>query len=129
MKLSKTAKAVLICLAVIGVIAVAYASLETAVNSGTDCTGPQTHAALPHDAASCEGCPYAGTTECPAATSATSKPYVDQDKCIGCGKCVRVAPDAFEMNTQTKKAEIKPGAPAASVCKGAKACPVGAVKQ
>ncbi len=129
MKLSKTAKAILICVAVIGIMAVGYASLETAARTGTDCAGPETHAALPHDAASCEGCPYAGSSDCNAATSCIAKPYVDPDKCIGCNKCVRVAPDAFEMDKQTKKAEIKPGAPAASVAKGAKACPVEAVVQ
>jgi ferredoxin len=129
MKLSKTAKTVLICVAVISVIAVAYASLESAVSSEAACISVGTHAALPPDTGSCEGCPYAGTADCPAATSSTAKPYVDEDKCISCGKCVRVAPEAFEMDKQTKKAEIKPGAPAASIAKGANACPVGAVQQ
>ena len=129
MRLSKTAKAVLICVAVIGIMAVGYASLETALSSGTAFAGPEAHAALPHDAASCEGWPYADSSDCPVATGSTAKPHVDQDKCIGCKKCVRVAPDAFEMDKRTKKAEIKPGAPAASVARGAKACPVGAVKQ
>lgn len=32
---------------------------------------------------------------------------VDQNKCIGCGKCARIAPANFEMNAQTRKAQIK----------------------
>lgn len=32
---------------------------------------------------------------------------VDQNKCIGCGRCARVAPDNFEMNSQIRKAQIK----------------------
>ena len=129
MKLSKTAKAVLISVAVIGVMAVAYASLEAAARSGTACAGPEANAALTHDAGSCGGCPHAGSSDCNGAMSCTAKPQVDPDKCIGRGECVRVAPDAFEMDKQTKKANVKPGAPAASVARGAKACPMGAVQQ
>lgn len=75
MKLSKTAKAVLISVAVIGVMAVAYASLESAARSGTACAGPGANAALTHDAGSCGGCPHAGSSDCNGATSCTAKPY------------------------------------------------------
>jgi ferredoxin len=79
----------------------------------------------------CEGCPLAGTDQCSAfaAAEAADKPYVDAAKCIGCNKCVRVAPDAFAMDAKTGKAYVKPGASAASVTRGEKACPVDAVKQ
>ena len=52
---------------------------------------------------------------------------MDAEKCIGCTRCTRVAPEAFEMNTETKKAEVKENAPAEMVERGAKACPVDAV--
>lgn len=32
---------------------------------------------------------------------------VDQNKCIGCGKCARIAPANFEMNKETRKAQVK----------------------
>jgi len=32
---------------------------------------------------------------------------VDQNKCVGCGKCARIAPDNFEMNSQIRKAQVK----------------------
>lgn len=32
---------------------------------------------------------------------------VNEDKCVGCGKCARIAPDNFEMNEGTDKAQVK----------------------
>ncbi|MFP3904476.1 MAG: 4Fe-4S domain-containing protein [Armatimonadota bacterium] len=73
----------------------------------------------------CANCPNAVKD----GTQATDTPYVDADKCIGCGRCVRVAPEAFEINSDTAKAEVKDGAPADMVEKGARACAVDAVVQ
>lgn len=67
----------------------------------------------------CDNC-VTGETE-------REKPYVDADKCISCTRCTRVAPEAFEMNRETKKAQVKEDAPADMVERGAKACPVDAV--
>ncbi len=62
----------------------------------------------------------------PAPAAATAA-HVDQDACIGCGRCVDAAPDAFGMNSETGRAFVKPGASAASIEAGAAACPVDAV--
>ena len=38
------------------------------------------------------------------------KIYVDKDKCIGCGACVALCPDVFELKdgkAQVKKKEVK----------------------
>ncbi len=80
----------------------------------------------------CADCPLAGTDQCPTATDGTRDAEacatVNSDRCIGCAKCVRVAPEAYQMNPQTGKAEIKPGAPADAIQRGAKVCPVGAIE-
>lgn len=52
---------------------------------------------------------------------------VDTAACIGCQRCVAVAPAAFRMNPQTHKAETIPGASAAHLERGAQACPVRAI--
>jgi len=65
----------------------------------------------------------APTAAQPAATTVT----VDAAACIGCKRCVAVAPEAFRMNAKTNKAEIIPGAPAAAIKRGAAACPVDAI--
>lgn len=57
----------------------------------------------------------------------TNTVTVDASACIGCRRCVAVAPGAFRMNPQTKKAETIPGAPAAALRRGAAACPVHAI--
>lgn len=32
---------------------------------------------------------------------------IDENKCIGCGKCARIASDNFEMNIENRKARVK----------------------
>ncbi len=130
MKLTRNAKLALIVVALMAAVGVGYtayggdqARVAAACQSTPEACG--------HDATACAGCPYAATAARESGlgggAEASSTPRVDADKCIGCQKCVRVAPDAFKMNTGTKKAEVKPGAPAGSIEKGAKACPVDAV--
>lgn len=78
--------------------------------------------------AQCADCPAAktGTTgACEAQACAT----VVASRCIGCGRCVAAAPEAFAINPQTGKAEIKAGAPADAIARGVRACPVGAIAQ
>ena len=57
-------------------------------------------------------------------------PVVDADKCVGCGKCVKIAPKVFRLNPQTEKAEVvnPNGAPASVIQKAIEHCPTGAVK-
>ncbi|MFW6155849.1 MAG: ferredoxin [Armatimonadota bacterium] len=94
---------------------------SVAVEHEQDCTGE------------CATCPYAGTDTCPHATADDSASdsvpdaTVDTERCIGCARCVNVAPEAFRMNPETRKAEIIEGAPASAIACGAKACPVDAI--
>ena len=53
------------------------------------------------------------------------------DDCIGCGACVAIAPDIFELNTETMKSVVKkqPGKDEEELAKQASdACPVSAIK-
>ncbi|MGI5818509.1 MAG: ferredoxin [Armatimonadota bacterium] len=78
----------------------------------------------------CANCPAAKRANCPAAAAreqASTAPSVDAERCVGCVRCVNVAPEAFRMNSETRKAEVIAGAPAAAIERGAKACPVDAV--
>ena len=54
---------------------------------------------------------------------------VDANKCIGCGACVAVCPDAFEMGSDGKSHVKNVKACAKCDCKGAASgCPVEAIK-
>lgn len=58
------------------------------------------------------------------------KAKVDPDKCVGCGRCVKAAPEAFAWDEANHVAKVKPDAPAAAVERGIKACPIdGAITQ
>lgn len=35
------------------------------------------------------------------------KTKVDEDKCIGCGLCVTIDPDTFELDPETGKSKVK----------------------
>jgi len=56
------------------------------------------------------------------------------DACIGCGICVTMAPDVFEMNLETGKSEVKSIADLSSeenltkAKSSAEACPVAAIE-
>ncbi len=58
------------------------------------------------------------------------KVIVDKDKCIGCGTCVALCPEAFEL-AEDGKAKVKESADAKKLEKGIKeaidACPVQAI--
>jgi len=80
----------------------------------------------------CATCPHAQDQPCPPETTEneqTAVARVDADKCIGCVGCVNVAPEAFRMNPETRKAEVVAGASAEDIQRGVKACPVDAIVQ
>lgn len=56
---------------------------------------------------------------------------VDQSKCVGCGKCVRIAPANLEMNSTTHKAQVKSNeiSNQANVDRAVSACHVNAISQ
>jgi len=55
---------------------------------------------------------------------------VDKKKCIGCGSCVAVCPDVFEMDDDGK-ARVKSGVDLKSSCilDAIKSCPVEAISK
>jgi len=60
-----------------------------------------------------------------------TKPVSVSDACIGCGICVTIAPDVFEMNAETGKSEVKKDADLKDLTKAkeaATACPVAAIE-
>jgi ferredoxin len=60
-----------------------------------------------------------------------SQKVIVTDACIGCGICATIAPDIFEMNSETNKSEVKSSADLANLGKAkeaADACPVGAIE-
>ncbi len=58
-----------------------------------------------------------------------AKITVDQEKCIGCGACVAVAPELFDLNQEGKsQAKKKDDLNAEETEKAAQTCPVGAIK-
>lgn len=80
----------------------------------------------------CATCPLRGTDACPAGSDteqAQPCATVDASRCVGCGKCVAVAPEAFEIDPETGKAKIKDGASQEDIARGIRACPVGAIKK
>jgi ferredoxin len=59
------------------------------------------------------------------------KATVDKDLCLGCGVCVDVCPEVFEMDDNDKaQAKVNPVPPTAeSTCReAADQCPVEAIK-
>lgn len=59
----------------------------------------------------------------------TYKVKIDKEKCIGCGTCVALAKDTFEMNSENK-AEVKKDEhdEDETVFQAAQSCPVAAVE-
>ena len=112
----------LFALVAVGVMAVQHGTAPEPIAQsveGTACSGD------------CANCPLAGSESChrgdPGEAEAGSQATVDQERCIGCVRCVNVAPEAFEMDPETGKARVIEGAPAESIEHGARACPVDAV--
>lgn len=52
---------------------------------------------------------------------------VDQNKCIGCGACVAICPDMFEIGSNGKSHVKNPKAKC-NVKEAVDGCPVGAIK-
>lgn len=57
------------------------------------------------------------------------KVVIDENKCIGCGTCVAVAPKTFKLGTDSKAKAIKPSGDDKKTIKDAvDSCPVKALK-
>lgn len=55
-------------------------------------------------------------------------PVVDRDLCIGCGACVALCPDVFELDDEGKSRVVNPDACETCDCKtAADSCPVHAI--
>ncbi len=52
---------------------------------------------------------------------------VDEQTCLGCGACLGIAPEAFEMNEKGLSVPIEGAEVTDSVREAAGACPVGAI--
>ena len=59
----------------------------------------------------------------------TKKIVIDPDKCIGCNTCPLLAPEIFELNTDTYKAVVKsqPAEITKAIEDAIASCPVGAI--
>jgi ferredoxin len=51
---------------------------------------------------------------------------VDQNKCVGCGRCTEICPDVFRLNSEGKS-EVKAQINNDCAIKAADQCPVGAI--
>jgi ferredoxin len=135
MKVSKKFRMVLSFLTGIALISVAVVAIQG--NNLPPSEGPASAMVASDEAETgcsgdCATCTHAQTTPCPpdaVADSQASAAAVDADRCIGCVRCVNVAPEAFRMNPETRKAEIIAGASAEDIARGAQACPVDAINQ
>jgi len=57
------------------------------------------------------------------------KASVDQETCIGCVACVSICPEAFEMNEDGSKAQVKPNnAPESTLKEAETVCPSDSIK-
>lgn len=55
--------------------------------------------------------------------------YIDEEECIGCGSCVEICPEVFQMQEGEEKAEvIKPeGGPEDLIQEAIDTCPVSCI--
>ncbi|MFA6533589.1 MAG: ferredoxin [Patescibacteria group bacterium] len=57
---------------------------------------------------------------------------VDEEKCIGCGTCVAICPEVFELNAEGK-AVVKPGVDLAAfadkIKEAIESCPTQAIEE
>jgi ferredoxin len=55
--------------------------------------------------------------------------YLDEEECIGCGSCVEICPEVFQMKEIEEKAQvIKPeGGPADLIQEAMDTCPVSCI--
>jgi ferredoxin len=126
MKLNGRARIVVGIVVGLGLIAVTVIAAHEIPRAEQVAVAPE----QPECSGQCANCPLAGTEECPAGNcsgDAEAVAEVNADRCIGCGRCVHAAPEAYRMNSETGKAEVIEGAPAEAVERGAEACPVGAI--
>lgn len=57
------------------------------------------------------------------------KIIVDQNKCIGCGTCIAIAPKSFQFNSEGKSEPvIPPGDGEEKIKEAVESCPVNAIK-
>lgn len=52
--------------------------------------------------------------------------YIEEDECIGCGSCIELCPEVFEMDSESEKAVvIRPeGGPEEEIQEAIDTCPV-----
>ena len=55
--------------------------------------------------------------------------YIDEEECIGCGSCVEICPEVFQMKEGEEKAEfVKPeGGPEDLIQEAIDTCPVSCI--
>lgn len=124
MKLNGRLRTILIAFAVLALLAIGVVAMQGDTTPGTEAVA--VNAGGETCSGDCSTCPHATAAEGGNA-EAGAAPSVDQTRCVGCVRCVNVAPEAFRMNPETGRAEIIEGAPSESVERGAKACPVDAI--
>ena len=56
--------------------------------------------------------------------------YIDEEECIGCGSCVEICPEVFQMKEGEEKSEvIKPeGGPENLIQEAIDTCPVSCIR-
>ena len=55
--------------------------------------------------------------------------FIDEEECIGCGSCVEICDEVFQMNDETDKAEVvkAEGGPEDQVEEAIDTCPVSCI--
>jgi ferredoxin len=52
---------------------------------------------------------------------------INEDTCIGCGRCTEICPKAFKLNVETMKAEAIPSDDLKCADKAANQCPTDSI--